>query len=372
MYNTQSYYHSLGTAGHRGTSSYNYVPVNGCGYVNQENVHNPGFMYGPYNTQPNGPQYLGAPVGSLSSIPMGLGQSLQTHGGIPARGAIPPPMISDMPPLYQEQQTGAGANSVLEYDLQNMSSFLSWCCFGMLKQRKNPGKDFEGLVSSILYATRLSTSTIIIALEYMNQRFSTCNFGELPELTIFLKLVVSLVLGNKFNDDNTFTNRSWCGATGLSIGSINREEKEWLEEIKWQLNVVKFESNIKTLEECWRTWLEKYSAKLTRSSPVTPHSFHSPFASTLPSYSPSSSSSPLYEKGVNGYNYNTNYGSSPANYFGDSIWSNPRSNQVWSYANSYRYDHGNNLFTDPGSQHMGSSNFVGYTNPYYNYNMASC
>ena len=153
-----------------------------------------------------------------------------------------------------------------------MSSFLGWCAFGMLKQtNRTPSKDFEKLISSVLFATRLPKSTIIIALEYMNQRFSSATTSvelkpTLSEHEIFNYLVVSLVLANKFNDDNTFTNKSWCGATGLQLSSVNQAEKEWLDDVKWSLSVVSFESNIITLEECWKTWVEKYSVK----TPVTP------------------------------------------------------------------------------------------------------
>ncbi|KAK6198084.1 cyclin-like protein [Scheffersomyces amazonensis] len=179
---------------------------------------------------------------------------------------IAPPQpqgIQPAPPA--DEQVNGGINSVLEYDLNTMACFLSWCSFGMLKQRRNPTKEFESLIVSVLFATRLPKSTIIIALEYMNQRFSShsdLSLGgsgkKLTEQEIFVNLIVSLILANKFNDDNTFTNKSWCGATGLQLQVLNKEEKDWLDECKWSLNVVNFESNIITLEECWTTWLDKY------------------------------------------------------------------------------------------------------------------
>ncbi|EGV65391.1 hypothetical protein CANTEDRAFT_102877 [Yamadazyma tenuis ATCC 10573] len=292
-------------------------------------------------------------------------------------------------PAQQAQQPPTGGiNSVLEYDLTNMSTFLSWCAFGMLKQNRNPTKDFEGLVNSVLFATRLPKSTIIIALEYMNQRFSSKGINTLSESEIFIKLIVGLILGNKFNDDNTFTNRSWCGATGLQISVLNEEEMTWLQEVKWNLNVVNFESNIITLEECWKTWLEKYTPKdvsvSTYSSPVysNPSIPSSPVSPDYNVYYPSSSPTLPYSN------------SSPTKY-SDAMW-NPQQpvphlavqslpsnanvnhhqhqhqhqhqNSIWSYTPNYP----NNLPISHQPIQYLNSNFVGYTNPYYTFNMASC
>lgn len=307
-----------------------------------------------------------------------------------------------------QQATTGGINSVLEYDLTNMSTFLSWCGFGMLKQNRNPSKEFENLINSVLFATRLPKSTIIISLEYMNQRFSNKQFGELSESEIFIKMIVSLILGNKFNDDNTFTNRSWCGATGLQIDILNKEEKEWLSEVNWQLNVVNFESNIITLEECWKTWLDKYSssknspaeegAKTNTSSPV--HSmvggsgsevslnYHnslntSPYNNYYNYYNQSLPSSPVSNE-YNYYNSSPMSSSSPAKFAQDSIWSNQQrqpphqppvgdNSNIWSYTPNYQFTphHSHNLSINQPMQYL-NSNFVGYTNPYYTFNMASC
>lgn len=256
--------------------------------------------------------------------------------------------------LQQQQPTTGGINSVLEYDLNNMSTFLSWCAFGMLKQNRNPSKNFESLVNSVLFATRLPKSTIIIALEYMNQRFSLKKLDNLSESDIFVKLIVSLILGNKFNDDNTFTNRSWCGATGLDLNLLNEQEMIWLDEVNWQLNVVNFESNIVTLEECWKTWLDKYSPSSPisnqpsptynslPSSPVSPYSAYYPSSSPTLPYSNSSPNGSIW-----------NYQMYPYHQPQPQQQQQPN---IWSYT-PYQYQ---------------NQNFVGYTNPYYSYNMASC
>lgn len=354
MYQAQNYYQSLGTAGHRATSSYNYIPqYTPANYYNPAQAHHKhtGSFYANYQ-------------------PSGAAQAQQQQ-------YMAPPVQAAAPaPIYQEQPTNGGINSVLEYDLNNMATFLSWCTYGMLKQDKTPSKEFENFIVSVLFATRLPKSTIIIALEYMNQRFSSKNFGTLLELEIFTKLIVSLVLGNKFNDDNTFTNKSWCGATGLQIDVLNREEREWLDEVNWQLNVINFESNIKTLEECWKTWLEKYT-KSNYSSPVIPQNY-SPYTPSSTYQAASIPSSPIYNEPSYSYGYTSSpITSSPIKYAHESIWANNstanKNNNIWSYTPTYQYVPNNNsMFPDPVNHYFGSSNFVGYANPYYNYNTASC
>lgn len=423
----QNYHQNLGTSGHRASSSYNYL----SNYNNNYHTHSKSINE---SLPPTSSHYLPPPSASFQAQ-----QQVQAYQPTMV-GIVPPPHIHSQPqpqyhqyppapipapaPIYtqaqvhahqqavlqaqqqqaqqaqqqQQQATTGGINSVLEYDLSNMSTFLSWCGFGMLKQNRNPSKEFENLINSVLFATRLPKSTIIISLEYMNQRFSNQKFGELSESEIFIKLIVSLILGNKFNDDNTFTNRSWCGATGLQIEILNKEEKDWLQEVNWQLNVVSFENNIITLEECWKTWLEKYSNtnspnSITNNTPNMTSPVHSLESKQLTSpgynyygyYNQSLPSSPV----SNDYNYYPSSSpmsvsnSSPVKFSQDSIWSqnnmnpvHPSQNQnqnpnIWSYTPNYQFTPNQSHGVNPPMQYL-NSNFVGYTNPYYAFNMASC
>ncbi|CAK9437372.1 uncharacterized protein LODBEIA_P17500 [Lodderomyces beijingensis] len=265
--------------GHTHSSSYAYPPTSYSNYHQQQ--HRPTQSY----YQPTVAQQQ---------------QAAHGHGhGVHLRPlAVPVNHVADVQPapqvpaphMAQEQASvNGGINSILEYNLNQMSSFLAWCAFGMLKQARSPSKDFENLVSSVLFATRLPKSSIIIALEYMNQRFSSKKIKPtMTEHEIFNFLVVGLVLANKFNDDNTFTNKSWCGATGLQLIILNNTEKEWLEDVKWSLSVVNFESNILTLEECWKTWVEKYgeATSTTSSSSSSSSLSSSAAASTAASIDP--------------------------------------------------------------------------------------
>ncbi|RLV95396.1 Meiotically up-regulated protein [Spathaspora sp. JA1] len=365
VYQHQQYpLHGLGTAGHR-TSSY--LPPQQQQQPPMSRQYNSYYQPQPTHIPPH---------------------SLYSYQQVPAPAynqSVYTPVINNDHQQHQEEPAvNGGINSVLEYNLNQMASFLSWCGFGMLKQSRNPSLEFDQLIVSVLFATRLPKSTIIIALEYMNQRFSSDSSitnKTLSEGEIFNHLIVSLVLANKFNDDNTFTNKSWCGATGLDLHKLNKLEQDWLEYVKWSLNVVNFESNILTLEECWKTWLDKYSNSTRATSSNT-----TPISSPCSASSPRSAlnSSPITRP-------HSSYSSIPSSpdydqryYALKSSWGQqqrqppapqPQPQQRMippppPTAPVYNY---NLQFNDPAVQYVGPPpshvGYVGYANPYY---MTSC
>lgn len=338
-------YYPIGTAGHRASSLFSYHPQAGY-YGNQA-----------------------LPVSSFAAPVAPPPYVAQPHYGGPVVAPVPAPAPA--------AQTSGGINAVLEYEPQNMSAFLCWCAFGMLNQNRSPTKEFELVMVSILYATRLPESTIVIALEYLNQRFSTAQLGHLSELDIFVKVVVALVLANKFNDDNTFTNRSWCGATGLKIELLNAEEASWLKEVNWQLNVVKFQPNIKTLEECWKTWLAKYSRLPATPAASTNYCSSSLSPESLRDYS-SIPSSPVYESSVSSMYSSTSPGaSSPIKFSLDwSVPLMPQPHYSMRPGAYVPYPH-QSIWSQSPSQYqymppVNDAGYYGYANPYYHCSMASC
>lgn len=244
-------------------------------------------------------------------------------------------------------ETPGGINAVLDYEPRTMAAFLLWCAFGMLGQNRSPSAEFDGVMVSILHATRLPKSTIVVALEYLNQRFASTATSHMPEHEVFIKVVVALVLANKFNDDNTFTNRLWCGATGLTIEVLNAEEATWLREVHWRLSVVPYAANIATLDECWATWLAKYAAPC-QAPPSPPYSpVLSPYTAFSAPYVPYSAplASPLqFAPGWGRASYVTPHHS------------------IWAY-------------TPPQYQYVPQNEYYGYSNGYsdgYFCSMASC
>lgn len=210
----------------------------------------------------------------------------------------------------------------------------------MLGQNRGASRELETTVVLILQATRLPRLTLVIALEYINQRFAGSSALPLEELQIFIYLVVALILANKFNDDNTFTNRSWSGASGLAIDVLNSEESAWLAAVEWKLNTVKFQSNIATLEECWKTWCVKWQHQGTQ--PVLHQSYacadYPPIgghASAYPSPPLSDSTRSFPSSPLDGLAYSLDWNAAPGlAYYGGaqpSIWAYDPYNSYPSY-----------------------------------------
>lgn len=161
-----------------------------------------------------------------------------------------------------------------EYQISDMPSFIGWACHGILKQNRTTSEFLLNSTQSLLFSTRLSIPTILAGLEYINQRFSNKEIYHLQDQEIFQILVVSFLLSNKMNDDATFTNKSWEQASGIPLSVLNREEREWLNEVKFNLAVTKYEANISVLDQCWKTWVNKYGS--CHSEPPSSPTYYTP------------------------------------------------------------------------------------------------
>lgn len=210
-------------------------------------------------------------------------------------------------------------------------------------------------VSSVLNATRLPSVTIFMALDYLCKYISKLpngveSAGGDSVNAIYQNLMVSFVLANKFNDDKTFTNKSWSHATGMETSVINQNERDWLSVFEWRLfddQFMLYEDYAKSFELfCWekkspvhpfnglRDTAENYATgsvseqpnvvgyqtpmnapSMVYSSPCyteersgTSNSFYQPnYASPL------SNGSPVSKGGFNGYSYNYYSAPLPAN-----------------------------------------------------------
>lgn len=125
----------------------------------------------------------------------------------------------------------------VDYDFEVMVRFLSQMAHGMLVGEDTgfwsaPHREqLRVFVSQTLLATRPQLSTVLLALTYLRTRPGGFKAGFVCHY-----LVVALMLANKMNDDNTFTNSSWSQATGLPLEDITQLELEWLKEVDWTLN----------------------------------------------------------------------------------------------------------------------------------------
>lgn len=175
--------------------------------------------------------------------------------GVPPAPILPPLAIEE--PVAREESVNGGVNQFLDYDLDLISDFVvknAYIAFGTdastIIRETNSTENidlFTKGVSSVLNATRLPSVTIFLAIDLLHKYISKLpqgieSLGGKSVNVIYQNTMIALVLANKFNDDKTFTNKSWTQATGMTLNSVNDYEKEWLEVLEWRLFQDKFTS----------------------------------------------------------------------------------------------------------------------------------
>ncbi|PHH59160.1 hypothetical protein CDD81_3676 [Ophiocordyceps australis] len=152
-----------------------------------------------------------------------------------------------------------------------------------------PFEQFRKWVYNVLSTTQVTQNVILLALLFIYRlKMST------PQIkgragSEYRLLTVALMLGNKFLDDNTYTNKTWAEVSCFAFGEIHVMEVEFLSNMRYNLLASKDE---------WEEWLvrlacfhEYYERALNLpASPVhtsspTATAFHSPIhspASMLP------------------------------------------------------------------------------------------
>ncbi|KAK8070031.1 hypothetical protein PG994_006647 [Apiospora phragmitis] len=134
-----------------------------------------------------------------------------------------------------------GVCAVLDYEVEIMAEYVAEMAMRVVLPETPVTVAFRKFVSQILTSTRLPSTTILLGMNYLAKRVNTLkhlgrtfktNEGEVWRL-----LTVSLLLGSKFLDDNTFQNRSWSEVSGIPVQELNRMETEWLVHMHWSLYV---------------------------------------------------------------------------------------------------------------------------------------
>src|SRR5579862_676131 len=168
---------------------------------------------------------------------------------------------SENPP--QPAVTG-GVMAILDYDLNVMAEFVANVSCNFINLPK-PWPALTAFVEKVLNQTRLPSSTVILAITYLAKRLSyeTPIFDANTESTAPLiptgklneYLTISLILANKFLDDNTFTNSSWSDISGMPRREINILERGWLRKMDYLLHVNPLEQKgWSTWRKAWETW----------------------------------------------------------------------------------------------------------------------
>ncbi|KAF9424169.1 hypothetical protein BGZ76_003548 [Entomortierella beljakovae] len=99
------------------------------------------------------------------------------------------------------------------------------------------GPAFRKFCLKVLSATQLSSSVILLSLKYIQKLLKNNPSIHGQQGSEFRLFTVSLMLANKFLDDNTFTNKTWSEVTGISVQEINVMEMEFLNQVQFSLFV---------------------------------------------------------------------------------------------------------------------------------------
>ena len=173
-----------------------------------------------------------------------------------------PPPVASAPRLHhqeppKEEKASGGVALHLDYEMEHMVDFVAEVARGMyelsgrlnladidLSQSVRPGTtvstSFRTFVSQILSATRLPSSTILCALNYLAARMTMLSergFSPSSSTKLYYMLTAALMIASKFLDDNTFQNRSWSDVSHIAVAELNKHEMEWLMDIGWNLHV---------------------------------------------------------------------------------------------------------------------------------------
>ncbi|KEF53075.1 uncharacterized protein A1O9_10983 [Exophiala aquamarina CBS 119918] len=174
-----------------------------------------------------------------------------------------------------------------------------------------PSIGFRKWVTTIISTTQVGKNVILLALMfiYRLKRFNPSVSGKRG--SEFRLLTIALMLGNKFLDDNTYTNKTWAEVSGISVTEIHIMEVEFLSNMRYDLY-----ASAKEWSQ-WKAKLGRFGAFYDKASklpsvdenksitaPVTPTS--QSFSGKLPS-PPSThhSVSPFASQGSLSNNYPT-------------------------------------------------------------------
>ncbi|KAK4244655.1 cyclin-domain-containing protein [Corynascus novoguineensis] len=123
---------------------------------------------------------------------------------------------------------------------------------GMPLQSLSPtavaSQHFKKWVSTVLTTTQVTQNVVILALLYIHRLKKANPTVKGRPGSEYRLLTVALMLGNKFLDDNTYTNKTWADVSGISVNEIHVMEVEFLSNMRYSLLV--------SAEE-WEQWLDK-------------------------------------------------------------------------------------------------------------------
>ena len=215
---------------------------------------------------------IGAPILPPIRIPQDVMEKQQQR---PAH-TISNNVVREQP---KEEKVAGGVAAHLDYEMDQMIDFVAEAAQGLydfftqmiplaeidVAQSVQPTSavtpEFRKYVSQILTSTRLPSSTIMLALHYLDTRMEMLQAQKVYTSStghLYHMLTIALMLASKFLDDNTFQNRSWAEVSHIPVTELNKQEREWLEAVAWKLP---FDPNDPNGFASWITRWERYCAK---------------------------------------------------------------------------------------------------------------
>ena len=182
-----------------------------------------------------------------------------------------------------------------------------------------PTTGFRKWVTTILSTTLVAQNVVLLALLFVYRLKKLNPAVKGKPGSEYRLLTVALMLGNKFLDDNTYTNKTWAEVSGINVAEVHIMEVEFLSNMKY---------NLFTDVDDWSKWqslLGKYASFVDKAAhppvqarpvPILPPASSLQLPMALPSPPTSNQASPPYaaefmHSGL-GYNAPSSHGPTPA------------------------------------------------------------
>jgi hypothetical protein len=202
-------------------------------------------------------------------------------------------------PEPKEDKPIGGVAAKLDYEMDAMVDFVAETAHQIILSHKPVPPGFRKWVHQVLSATRLPSATIMLSFDYLTMRMAKQQLiqATFDENDLYRMLTVSLILGSKFLDDNTFINRSWAEVSTIPVGILNQMERAWLQDMIFKLHRDRNAPNgFDCFDRRWKEFQNHRQNQASRSlrplnTNVIPHANsvysplpHSAFSSPPPAY----------------------------------------------------------------------------------------
>jgi hypothetical protein len=182
-------------------------------------------------------------------------------------------MKSESPNSAQISTHSGGVLEILDYELNPMIEFVT-AVVNQITCRIDLQISCIG-VSQVLFSTRLPSSTILLGLTYLLNRANAGDIKCYNAEEVHQAFCLSMVLGTKFMDDFTFSNKTWSEISGIPLDQLNSIERGWLKEMNWSLYLTPDGTlGLEQLRSLWDLWMNVSDCRHSRSDHLVQNSYH--------------------------------------------------------------------------------------------------